>query len=136
MIGSYGVALPPDCGLPAPGASLGFEAANGQWGSTLRAAVELRVAGKATTSRLEAFWFPADACDADLSDCRFGASWPAKGAAPGAAHGAPDGARRCTPPGAVQRPGRRGRLMTPAAGTHPHRRVRSPAEMWARREAP
>lgn len=76
MIGSYSIALPPDCGLRSPGTSLtflGFDEAFGRWGSTLHATVELWVGGDDTTYLLEAFWFPADACNADLTDCDFGA---------------------------------------------------------------
>jgi hypothetical protein len=67
--GGFQIDAPPDCDAMT-GLYLvftDFADANGRWGSTLQATVE-----SVQPDILEAYWFPADTCNASMTACTFG----------------------------------------------------------------
>lgn len=74
LMASFSVFYPPDCASETERISLTytrFEEADGRFGSTLRAVVEIR--DGEMTDTVDAFWFPSEACNAEMSACTFGA---------------------------------------------------------------
>ncbi len=71
--GSFMIEQPADCDPEENDLYLVFQDfsdAGGRWGSTLHATIEAVVAGEVRA--LDAYWFPAAACDAAMTACNFG----------------------------------------------------------------
>ncbi len=70
--GAFMIEQPPGCDPEANDLYLVFQDFNdagGRWGSTLHATIEISVEGEVRD--LDAYWFPANTCDAAMSTCAF-----------------------------------------------------------------